>query len=339
MTFDLEAARALHDRSPDNSHVCASNCLDQNRNPYLWPCATAVALGATGRSEWLDAPAPKPGPAVTYNITADALTVTKLPTFDLSMDMEVSPEATEQLAKVLTGADHLAGTKEPERCPWILRDGTQCGEGPKGHRGHKVPQCDRTGITGNRCQLGLGHNSPHDQKPELCGHLLNEEDSCTREKGHPVNAAMPHRSNWYTWWPTEPCDGVGDVVRQGCCLAKGHKLRCHFVYGRDDNLVRCSDLSRTYTPCALPTGHTVAHADLDGMRWGGLPLVEQLPDPEPEAAPEPAVCASTYRPTEGRPFPCVLADGHAPMHDSGTGVRWTTEAAEAQPEGATWPAS
>lgn len=52
MTFDLDAARTLHDREPHNPLRCRSRCTDEDTNPYTWPCPTATALGATGRSEW-----------------------------------------------------------------------------------------------------------------------------------------------------------------------------------------------------------------------------------------------------------------------------------------------
>ncbi|MCC2594718.1 hypothetical protein LKO27_15060 [Tessaracoccus sp. OS52] len=51
MTFDLDAARALHDRNPDDPGTCAT-CRDSMAYAASWPCPTATALGATGRSEW-----------------------------------------------------------------------------------------------------------------------------------------------------------------------------------------------------------------------------------------------------------------------------------------------
>lgn len=57
MPLDLTAARALHDRDPNNPDACPT-CIDPE-NPHQmarWPCATALALGATGRSEWEDGP-------------------------------------------------------------------------------------------------------------------------------------------------------------------------------------------------------------------------------------------------------------------------------------------
>jgi hypothetical protein len=57
----INAARALHDRDPDNPTACAV-CTDDPHPEYgtpqmaAWPCPTAVALGATGRSEWTNTP-------------------------------------------------------------------------------------------------------------------------------------------------------------------------------------------------------------------------------------------------------------------------------------------
>lgn len=53
----LSAARALHDRDPNRPAYCAT-CLNSNTGDQTeWPCPTATALGATGRSEWTTPPA------------------------------------------------------------------------------------------------------------------------------------------------------------------------------------------------------------------------------------------------------------------------------------------
>lgn len=52
MTFDLATARALHERCPYDPQHCTT-CRTEE-----WPCATALALGATGRSEWTGPTAP-----------------------------------------------------------------------------------------------------------------------------------------------------------------------------------------------------------------------------------------------------------------------------------------
>lgn len=57
MPLDIEAARRLHDRGENNPAHC-DTCTDPaGTHPVYWPCPTAVALGATGRSEWDDAAA------------------------------------------------------------------------------------------------------------------------------------------------------------------------------------------------------------------------------------------------------------------------------------------
>jgi hypothetical protein len=50
--LDLNAARALHDRDPGDPARCRICHVIDGGN---WPCDTAVALGATGRTEWEDA--------------------------------------------------------------------------------------------------------------------------------------------------------------------------------------------------------------------------------------------------------------------------------------------
>lgn len=48
----LNAARALHERGTNDPSMC-DTCTDSTgMNPVFWPCPTATALGATGRSEW-----------------------------------------------------------------------------------------------------------------------------------------------------------------------------------------------------------------------------------------------------------------------------------------------
>jgi hypothetical protein len=52
VTFDLDAARALHDRDPQEPGNCISCRYDNTPGYTGWPCPTATALGATGRTEW-----------------------------------------------------------------------------------------------------------------------------------------------------------------------------------------------------------------------------------------------------------------------------------------------
>lgn len=46
----LNAARALHERADWDPAYCPTCC--EAGNHVKWPCPTALALGATGRSEW-----------------------------------------------------------------------------------------------------------------------------------------------------------------------------------------------------------------------------------------------------------------------------------------------
>lgn len=52
----LDAARALHERAEHAPSDCVTCSTNDRYAP--WPCDTAKALGATGRSEWKN-----PGPA------------------------------------------------------------------------------------------------------------------------------------------------------------------------------------------------------------------------------------------------------------------------------------
>lgn len=56
MPLDIEAARRLHDRGENDPRHC-DTCTDPaGTHPIYWPCPTAIALGATGHSEWDDRP-------------------------------------------------------------------------------------------------------------------------------------------------------------------------------------------------------------------------------------------------------------------------------------------
>lgn len=57
----LNAARALHERDEDDPRYCTT-CGDVNTATGDWPCPTATALGATGRSEWTNTPAAEQAP-------------------------------------------------------------------------------------------------------------------------------------------------------------------------------------------------------------------------------------------------------------------------------------
>jgi hypothetical protein len=51
LLVNLTQARTLHDRDEDDPTHCLT-CRDDNGDSTPWPCPTATALGATGRSEW-----------------------------------------------------------------------------------------------------------------------------------------------------------------------------------------------------------------------------------------------------------------------------------------------
>lgn len=52
MPLNLNEARRLHDRGQNNPAHC-DTCTDPaGAHPVYWPCPTATALGATGRTEW-----------------------------------------------------------------------------------------------------------------------------------------------------------------------------------------------------------------------------------------------------------------------------------------------
>src|SRR5262245_37255423 len=53
----LNAARALHERGEYDPRNCDTCSDSDGHNPVPWPCPTATALGATGRSEWATPPA------------------------------------------------------------------------------------------------------------------------------------------------------------------------------------------------------------------------------------------------------------------------------------------
>lgn len=159
MPLDLTAARALHDRDPNNPEACPTCASDTDPHQMArWPCATALALGATGRSEWKEAPAPDPDTMRRVHI------------------------ATAGWYHIATGAELIgpAGTTtkitfdtETNRCRSIAPGGLPC-MGDAGHDSRHWNTetanrwldpgqiaCDGNNPGGWHCNLTIGHTGPH----------------------------------------------------------------------------------------------------------------------------------------------------------------------------------
>ena len=70
MPIDLDAARRLHDRDPYNPRACVT-CHEGRGGEVDWPCPTALALGSTGRSEWIGTPSSICGATMGTTTTED----------------------------------------------------------------------------------------------------------------------------------------------------------------------------------------------------------------------------------------------------------------------------
>lgn len=100
----LNAARALHDRDPNGPSWCLT-CREPDGDHTEWPCPTATALGATGRSEWTMA-------------TVDTIDLSGLPA---TLTPEQYTRLEETMRQKMTGLPD--GTLTPDRCgtvrtPW-----------------------------------------------------------------------------------------------------------------------------------------------------------------------------------------------------------------------------
>lgn len=157
MPLDLNAARALHDRDPNNPEACPTCTSDTDPHQMArWPCTTALALGATGRTEWQN------------DVDPDTLRRVHIPTAGWY--------------HIATGAELLgpAGTTtevsfdtETERCRSIAPGGLPC-MGDTGHDTRhwntqtanrwldpgQIP-CDGTHPSGWRCDLTVSHTGNH----------------------------------------------------------------------------------------------------------------------------------------------------------------------------------
>lgn len=195
MPLDLNDARRLHDRDPNNPDACPT-CIDPE-NPHQmarWPCATALALGATGRSEWKEAPAPGPDTlrrvhiptAGWYHIATSAELIGPAGT-----TTEVSFETTEPIAprcsytntegRCILNADHrpghVTGATGTPRC---------------GNNRHNLTCVMKISHTGNCVdQDGIHWNACPTSR-----YSMGEIWPCTRHANHPDSHRDQNGGTW-----------------------------------------------------------------------------------------------------------------------------------------------
>lgn len=221
MTFDLNAARTLHERHADYPDKCLS-CGDPTEGyGEPWPCATAVALGATGRSEWVGPYAirimPWSNPTDTIEAAIETATAT------IGAGRMIIPKIIE------VDPDHQCPTWGPD--------------------GNSYPTNEESN---DRCRLARGHKGEHywpdlDTPPTTCGYD-GDDDPCRtntnqpptiqrcRARGgnpeapciHPAGHTAMHTNNlgdlWYDLDADGPCgykwNDIDRTVR--CTRATGH---------------------------------------------------------------------------------------------------------------------
>lgn len=240
--FDLAAARTLHDREPHNPIRCRSRCTDEDTNPYTWPCPTATALGATGRSEWADAPS--------------ASTTTPRITLDMAMkaiDAGIIPAEPCPIA----GCIHRAAHDGPCATLATVRfDSTPA-----------FPSiCNATSPGGKTCQRIHGHSDPHHRHGDSvywtdypCRRTSSFASHCILNRGH-LGPCRPTT----TPGDLERCAINSPEDRNPCALSAGH-IHDHITFtgyafiNNEPTANQCLNTTLAGQRCTLPMDHDGDH--------------------------------------------------------------------------------
>lgn len=258
MTFDLEAARALHDR---DEHGNCDTCTDPaGAYPVRWPCPTATALGATGRTEWAG---PHPDTlrrvhiprAGWYHIgpelglqpdTTTTATFDSTPLEDAlrdAMDASLAGTGTLYVPKIIEydpATEHVtANGITPKPAPYTICDA---------HRPEYYPNEDFP------CILIADHPGDHTDR---------DGDRWEQDTQTPA-AAEP--------WPNaaEPCPepSITGIPDKHCIQHRGHEGPHYFAWTGDYTPCRTpGPRPGTASFCSLGTGHRDAHRNLNGVAW------------------------------------------------------------------------
>lgn len=307
MTFNLDAARALHDRDAAYSPYCASRCTDNDRQPYTWPCPTATALGATGRSEWLDP---------TDDTNRNRVHIDKTGWYYIGPGLGLKPDTT-TVANFDTAPECGTQTRAPEHGLIICgrppgHVGYHRGTAPCGDNYHWKPG-EQVACTSHSpgqlpCELPTGHphahrNGPHAWPYDPCPKpsLIHGEKQCILANHHEGPCLYT-----LTGTDIERCTTTRDDM--ACALLAGHGTperggtTDHITYAGHHFTDTCGAVTAGFTryPCLLTPGHDGDHQDSDGDTW----------EPEDD---QPVQCTST---SPGG-TPCIRPHGHESHHAGG----------------------
>lgn len=163
--MNLDEARRLHDRDEYYPDKCGT-CGDANAGTLAnWPCPTATALGATGRSEWLG-----------------------VITFDNTVELRDTPEPAPLCAHGISYRDAC------NRCAQLAAGNTDANTNRNGYR---AGNCDLT----TDCTGLLDHTGPCTPYWAPCGlyatHNQGSHGPCIRDTTHDEG---PHRDNNGNTW-------------------------------------------------------------------------------------------------------------------------------------------
>jgi hypothetical protein len=295
VTFDLEAARALHDRDPQEPGNCLSCRYDNTPGYTGWPCPTATALGATGHTEWTG---PSDGTRVALDFGHSAPTLMYYGTRPIEFDAKDTPNPDTLSDTLLNAMDaSLAGTgtlhipkiiefdpptyttcgarhiddNDPAEWPCVLlvshdgphtdKDGDRWGDDPD------------TRTTCPRCYTRCNHCDGCDCMP--CIHRNQDTGVgpntplCTNPAATPTPDDTTHPNHW------NRCTQRRSTEGRRCILDTNH-INGHHYHDPNSPGGRCTahrlGPGRGLTTCALDTNHaTPHHVTANGINWGTNP--------------------------------------------------------------------
>lgn len=180
--MNLTEGRRLHDRDPNNPAHCAT-CTTGNGMPLEWPCLTAIALGATGRSEWTNGPTIEPADSIDPSTCGNQ-----------TMHYTLKPCA-QPKGHTDDHGDSWGNTTSPD--PRLYN-------GPDASWGAVVNRCTHRSKTDPdlRCVFDIGHQGGHITGSDgpRCAATLGTTRDCRMSADHDNS---PHRTRYGYDWPND----------------------------------------------------------------------------------------------------------------------------------------
>lgn len=260
-TFNIDRARAMHDRNPYDPGHCGT--CDGNQP---WPCPTATALGATGNSEWINPPADNTTlPIDTNGATHPDACADHHPELDWYCELGTGHDGPHYNTRY-TAEDPAGIQWGPfgDRCTITDADAERCTR-YAGHTGNH--HAAYTGGKWNATQPDDPTHIPYPSETPPCrathyDFTNNLIHVCKGPSGHPGPHTNPDKAHWNE---TDRCN-------IGACILNNHHTGTHVLPTGLPYGPRCTNRLGWYV-CIMANAHSGAHRNTNGEHWNNHNLI------------------------------------------------------------------